>query len=48
MTYVAISQARQRELAGLLSRREEDIRVISPPLDAADWLAVGAQAQQIV
>ena len=47
VTYVTISVARRTELSRLLALDEDDIRVISPPLDTDDWLDVGPEPREI-
>lgn len=45
---VTISSARRPDIARFFAVPAEQVRVVSPPLDAADWLGLGATARSVV
>jgi glycosyltransferase involved in cell wall biosynthesis len=48
VTYVTISYARRRELAAYLSLPLEEVRVITPPVNAGEWLALGDETNHLL
>ncbi len=48
VSWIAISETRRDELAGLLDIDREAIGVVTPPIDVEEWLGIGPECHSVV